>query len=82
MINGQTPAEFSLPAACPVELWVWPSTCAFFFSFTPLLQGTIRYMLIRKPQDTPGGPVVKNPPSNTGDVNSVPGWKTKMLQNP
>ena len=28
-------------------------------------------------RDFPGGPVVKNPPSNAGDVGSVPGWGTK-----
>ena len=25
-----------------------------------------------------GGPVVKNPPSNAGDVGSIPGWGTKI----
>ena len=28
--------------------------------------------------DFPGGPVVKNPPSNAGDVGSVPGQGTKI----
>ena len=28
--------------------------------------------------DFPGGPVVKNPPSNAGDVGSIPGWGTKI----
>ena len=28
--------------------------------------------------DFPGGPVVKNPPSNEGDVGSIPGWGTKI----
>ena len=27
--------------------------------------------------DFPGGPVVKNPPSNAGDAGSIPGWRTK-----
>ena len=26
----------------------------------------------------PGGPVVKNPPSNAGDKGSIPGWGTKI----
>ena len=26
--------------------------------------------------DFPGGPVVKNPPSNAGDTGSIPGWGT------
>ena len=26
----------------------------------------------------PGGPVVKNPPSNAGDTGSIPGWGTKI----
>ena len=29
-------------------------------------------------KDLPGGPVVKNPPSNAGDMGSIPGWGTKM----
>ena len=28
--------------------------------------------------DFPGGPVVKNPPSNAGDAGSIPGWGTKI----
>ena len=26
----------------------------------------------------PGGPVVKNPPSNSGDTGSIPSWGTKI----
>ena len=29
-------------------------------------------------QDFPGGPVVKNLPSNAGDPGSIPGWGTKI----
>ena len=29
-------------------------------------------------KDFPGGPVVKNPPSNAGDVGLIPGWGTKI----
>ena len=29
-------------------------------------------------RDSPGGPVVKNPPSNTGDARSIPGQGTKI----
>ena len=29
-------------------------------------------------QDLPGGPVVKNPPSNAGDAGSLPGRGTKI----
>ena len=28
--------------------------------------------------DLPGGPVVKNLPSNAGDEGSIPGWGTKI----
>ena len=28
--------------------------------------------------DLANGPVVKNPPSNVGDVGSIPGWGTKI----
>ena len=31
-------------------------------------------------RDFPGGPVVKNPPCNAGDVGSIPGLGTKTLQ--
>ena len=31
-----------------------------------------------KLRDSPGGPVVKNLPSNAGDVGSIPGWGTKI----
>ena len=30
--------------------------------------------------DFPGGPVVKNPPSNAGDAGSIPGRGTKIPQ--
>ena len=30
--------------------------------------------------DFPGGPVVKNPPSNARDTGSIPGWGTKIPQ--
>ena len=29
--------------------------------------------------DFPGGPVVKNPPCNAGDMGSIPGQGTKIL---
>ena len=29
------------------------------------------------PGDFPGGPVVKNSPSNAGDMDSIPGWGTR-----
>ena len=29
-------------------------------------------------RDSPGGPVVKNLPSNEGDESSIPGWGTKI----
>ena len=29
-------------------------------------------------RDVPGGPVVKNLPSNAGGLGSIPGWGTKM----
>ena len=28
--------------------------------------------------DFPGGPVLKNPPSNAGDTGSISGWGTKI----
>ena len=32
----------------------------------------------RQSQDFPGGPAVKNPPSNAGDAGSIPGRGTKI----
>ena len=29
-------------------------------------------------KDFPGGPVVKNPPSNAGDMSLISGWETKI----
>ena len=29
-------------------------------------------------RDFPGGPVVKNPPSTTGNTGSIPGWGIKI----
>ena len=29
-------------------------------------------------RDFPGGPAVKNPPSNAGDTGLIPGWGTKI----
>ena len=31
-------------------------------------------------RDFPGGPVVKNPPCNAGDLGSIPDWITKIPQ--
>ena len=36
------------------------------------------FFFLKKRGDFPGGPVVKNPPSNAGDVGSIPGWGTKI----
>ena len=40
----------------------------------------MNYDLVIKWRDFPGGPVVKNLPSNTGDVGSIPGWED-LLEN-
>ena len=29
-------------------------------------------------RDSPGGPVVKNPPCNAGDMGSIAGWQPKI----
>ena len=42
-------------------------------SVTNLLQKKLHW-------DSPGGPVVKNLPANAGDMGSIPGWGTKILQ--
>ena len=35
-------------------------------------------LLLKLSRDFPGGPVVKNPPSNAGDTGSIPGQGTKI----
>ena len=37
-----------------------------------------RWLQKRQKRDFPGGPVVRNPPSNGGDVGSALGWGTKI----
>ena len=39
------------------------------------IQGNADKIILR---DFPGGPVVKNPPYNAGDVDSIPGQRTKI----
>ena len=34
--------------------------------------------IIKSNWDFPGSPVVQTPPSNAGDVGSIPGWGTKI----
>ena len=34
--------------------------------------------LLKNERDFPGGPLVKNPPSNAGDAHSIPGQGTKI----
>ena len=38
----------------------------------------IIFFKIKHRSDFPGGPVIKNPPSNAGDAGSIPGWETKI----
>ena len=38
----------------------------------------MNYDSVIKRRDFPGGPVVKNLPFHTGDVGSIPGWRTKI----
>ena len=38
------------------------------------------FILFKKDRDFPGGPVVKNLPSNAWDVGSIPGQGTKIPQ--
>ena len=47
------------------------------FTLWPLL--TLLVILKILPKDFPSGPVVKNPPSNTVDAGSIPGWGAKTL---
>ena len=43
-------------------------------------QGSLQKLILKTLcWDVPGGPVVKNPPSNSGDVGSMPGLGTKIL---
>ena len=51
---------------------------ADIFTLWPLL--ILLVILKSLPKDCPGGPVVKNPPSNTVDAGSIPGWGGKILR--
>ena len=44
-------------------------------------QGKQIIITVKKPNrsDFPGGPVVKNPPCNAGDLGAIPGGGTKIL---
>ena len=41
-------------------------------------KGKHTFTIKRSLRDFPGGPVVKNPPSNAGDMGSAPGQGTKI----
>ena len=41
-------------------------------------KGKHTFTIKRSLRDFPGGPVVKNPPSNAGDMGSIPGQGTKI----
>ena len=50
----------------------------------PIAWGWLTFVVTSESQepvdrDFPGGPVVKNPPCNAGDVGSIPGLGTKTL---
>ena len=42
------------------------------------IYNAILFIDIKKNRDFPGGPVVKNPPSNAGDTGSISGQGTKI----
>ena len=48
------------------------------YQFTPIRMAIIKKTNKTKNRDFPGGPVVKNPPSNAGDLGSILGWGTKI----
>ena len=71
----------SRPPSLPAR--ATPRFCLFYGS-TSSVKSFCLWILIsslrRKKtlRDIPGGPVVKNPPSNAGDTGSIPGWGTKI----
>ena len=56
------------------EMWVQPLV-GELRSHKPLSSAKKKK---QNPREFPGGPVVKNPPSNAGDVGSIPGRGTKI----
>ena len=45
----------------------------------PIISIGIETVILKHPtRDFPGGPVVKNPPSNAGDTGLIPGRGTKV----
>ena len=64
----------------PPDLGLWKNCLPRSWSLVPKRWGTaglydLKFSLHR---DFPGGPVVENPPSNTGDIGLIPGWGTKI----
>ena len=49
----------------------------FIYLGAPVLGASAIISLNKLSRDFPGVPVVKNPPSNAGDVGSIPGQGTK-----
>ena len=52
-----------------------------FYFMTEALQypeETVCPLYDKLKRNLPGGPVIKNPPCNAGDLSSIPGWGTKI----
>ena len=58
----------------PLKLMLWARVHTVGFYLYQVLE-QVKAIGAR---DYPGGPVVKNPPCNAGDLGSVPGWGTKI----
>ena len=71
--------ELLLCAGHRTRLWnTMVTKPEFLFSWCLHTSGRGRHWSSNCTRDFPGGPVVKNPPSNAGDAGSIPGQGTKM----
>ena len=53
--------------------WLFPPHLCFLSFFLPFLQHRKVYCRAKQGEGFPGGSVVKNPPANAGDTDSIPG---------
>ena len=63
-----------------LDLLRWPACLGFGIHSTSLIPYNKFLWFRRTPvKDFPGGPVVKNPSSNAGDMGLIPGQRTKGM---
>ena len=59
-------------------MWVGAKSTATTYFQQKVFKRWNSLIFLLKTQGIPGGPVIKNLPSNAGDMGSIPGWGTKI----